>query len=143
MPTLIGILPEFGIKHPEEGILVESISYEGTVETYEQKDPKGRKCGVMTIDEEQKFSMSGTLPQGGDYVLKMGANLVLKNLPPATWSETPKATTCFITSVKQSLTNTGPVKLDISGTIYAFGAEEPGPAAAQSFAPTVPAPENE
>ena len=130
MPTLIGTLPEFGIAQPEEGILAESITFDGKLEKYEQKDNMGRKCGVLVVDEELSFNMSGALPMGGDFALKMGASLLLNNAIPDIWCTKPKATTTFIETVKRTLGNTAAVKLDITGTVYGFGASsEPEPAA--------------
>ena len=121
MPTLYGTTPEFGIKNSESGILVESMNFDGSMEKYEQKDHMGKVIGVYIIDEKLSFSMSGALPLGGDYTLTMGSTLLLNNTIPPIWNNTPKATTVFIETVKRSMTNTGPVKLDVSGTVYAFG----------------------
>lgn len=126
MPTLLGTLPEFGIAKPEEGILVESITFDGKLEKYDQKDNMGRKCGVIVVDEELSFSMSGALPAGGDFALKMGASLLLANSIPDIWCTKPKATTTFIENVKRTLGNAAAVKLDITGTVYGFG-NEPAP----------------
>ena len=55
-----------------------------------------------------------------------GSTLLLNNTIPPIWNNTPKATTVFIETVKRSMTNTGPVKLDVSGTVYAFGSTPAG-----------------
>lgn len=125
MPTLYGTTPEFGIKNSESGILIESLNFDGSMEKYEQKDNMGKVIGVHIIDEKLSFSMGGALPLGGDYTLTMGSTLLLNNTIPPIWNNTPKATTTFIETVKRSLTNNGPVKLDVSGTVYAFGSSTP------------------
>lgn len=126
MPTLYGTTPEFGIKKSESGILVESMNFDGSMEKYEQKDNMGKVIGIHIIDEKLSFSMGGALPLDGDYSLTMGSTLLLNNTIPPIWNNTPKATTVFIETVKRSMTNTGPVKLDVSGTVYAFGSTPAG-----------------
>ena len=126
MPTLYGTTPEFGIKKSESGILVESMNFDGSMEKYEQKDNMGKVIGVYIIDEKLSFSMGGALPLDGDFSLTMGSSLLLNNTSPPIWNNTPKATTVFIETVKRSMTNTGPVKLDVSGTVYAFGSTPAG-----------------
>lgn len=125
MPTLYGTTPEFGVKEKEEGILVETMSFDGKLDKYEQKDNKGKVIGVHIIDESLSFSMAGTLPLGGEYTLTMGSTLLLNNAIPPIWASKPQATTVFVESVKRSLTNNGPVKLDVSGTVYGFGTSGP------------------
>lgn len=126
MPTLYGTTPEFGIKKSESGILVESMNFDGSMEKYEQKDNMGKVIGIHIIDEKLSFSMGGALPLDGDFSLTMGSTLLLNNTIPPIWNSTPKATTVFIETVKRSMTNTGPVKLDVSGTVYAFGSTPAG-----------------
>lgn len=126
MPTLYGTTPEFGIKKSESGILVESMNFDGSMEKYEQKENMGKVIGVYIIDEKLSFSMGGALPLDGDFSLTMGSSLLLNNTIPPIWNNTPKATTVFIETVKRSMTNTGPVKLDVSGTVYAFGSTPAG-----------------
>ncbi len=136
MPTLYGTTPEFGIKNSESGILVESMNFDGSMEKYEQKDHMGKVIGVYIIEgaagqggilgptgqtSRGDLREAGALPLGGDYTLTMGSTLLLNNTIPPIWNNTPKATTVFIETVKRSMTNTGPVKLDVSGTVYAFG----------------------
>ena len=50
MPAHIGDVPKHGIDEPEQGIFVESIDFDGQQEIYEQKNNKGKKCGVLIID---------------------------------------------------------------------------------------------
>ena len=107
MPAHIGDVPKHGIDEPEKGIFVESIDFDGQQEIYEQKDNKGKKCGVLIIDEELSFSMSGA---------------ILANEIPDIWNETPSATTVFLKGVKHNLKNTDAQKMDVSGTVYGFGA---------------------
>lgn len=121
MPELYGTTPEFGIPDEEQGILVESMSFDGKMEKYEQKNHKGKVCGVHIIDETLGFSMAGALPLGGLYKLTMGSSLLLANSIPEIWNTKPSATTVFVETVKRSLTNNGPVKLDVGGTVYGFG----------------------
>lgn len=121
MPQLYGTTPEFGIANPESGILIEKLDFGGQMETYEQKNHLGRVIGVHVIDEYLDFSMSGALPLNGEYSLKMGSSLALNNAIPDIWNVNPDATTVFVNSVKRSLSNSGPVTLDVGGKIYAFG----------------------
>ena len=122
MPAHIGDVPKHGIDEPEKGIFVESIDFDGQQEIYEQKDNKGKKCGVLIIDEELSFSMSGAILTTGAASLKMGASLTLANEIPDIWNETPSATTVFLKGVKYNLKNTDAQKMDVSGTVYGFGA---------------------
>ena len=122
MPAHIGDVPKHGIDEPEKGIFVESIDFDGQQEIYEQKDNKGKKCGVLIIDEELSFSMSGAILTTGAASLKMGASLTLANEIPDIWNETPSATTVFLKGVKHNLQNTDAQKMDVSGTVYGFGA---------------------
>ncbi len=121
MPTLYGTTPEWGISQDEDGILIESLNFDGSMEKYEQRDRLGKVIGVHVIDEKLAFSMSGALPLNDQASIKMGSSLVLNNTVPDIWNNTPAATTTFIETVKHGHTNNGPVKLDVSGTIYAFG----------------------
>ncbi|WP_417205959.1 hypothetical protein [Akkermansia sp.] len=102
------------------------MNFDGSMEKYEQKDNMGKVIGVYIIDEKLSFSMGGALPLDGDFSLTMGSSLLLNNTIPPIWNNTPKATTVFIETVKRSMTNTGPVKLDVSGTVYAFGSTPAG-----------------
>lgn len=121
MPAHIGDVPKHGIDEPEKGIFVESIDFDGQQEIYEQKDNRGKKCGVLIIDEELSFSMSGAILTTGAASLKMGASLTLANEIPDIWNETPSATTVFLKGVKHNLKNTAAQKMDVSGTVYGFG----------------------
>ena len=122
MPAHIGDVPKHGIDEPEKGIFVESIDFDGQQEIYEQKDNKGKKCGVLIIDEELSFSMSGAILTTGAASLKMGASLTLANEIPDIWNETPSATTVFLKGVKHNLNDTDAQKMDVSGAVYGFGA---------------------
>ncbi|WP_094135260.1 hypothetical protein [Akkermansia muciniphila] len=122
MPAHIGDVPKYGIDEPEQGIFVESIDFDGQQEIYEQKDNKGKKCGLVIVDEELSFSMSGAILTTGAASLKMGASLTLANEIPQIWNTTPAGTTVFLKGVKRSLKNTDAQKMDVSGTVYGFGA---------------------
>lgn len=122
MPAYIGDVPKYGIDSPEQGVFVESIDFDGQQEIYEQKNNMGKKCGVVIVDEELSFSMSGALLSGDSVSLKMGASLTLANEIPDIWHTTPAATTVFLKGVKRSLKNTDAQKIDVSGTVYGFGA---------------------
>ena len=108
MPAHIGDVPKHGIDEPEQGIFVESIDFDGQQEIYEQKNNKGKKCGVLIITT-------------GGASLKMGSSLALANEIPDIWNETPAATTVFLKGIKHSLKNTDAQKMDVSGTVYGFG----------------------
>ena len=48
--------------------------------------------------------------------------MTLANEIPDIWNETPSATTVFLKGVKHNLKNTDAQKMDVSGTVYGFGA---------------------
>lgn len=125
MPGLVGKVPEYGIPEQEEGLLIESLSFEWKGEWYEQKDNMGRKCGALLVDEEMSFSASGAVALGATNKIKGGALLSLVNVVPDLWQTKPAATTMLVTSPKVSLSNTAAQKLDYSGTIYGFGSSAP------------------
>ena len=121
MPAHIGDVPEYGIDSPEQGIFVESIDFDGQQEIYEQKNNVGKKCGLVIVDEELSFSMSGAVLSTGSSSLKMGGTLALANEIPQIWHTPPTGTTVFLKGVKRSLKNTDAQKMDVSGTVYGFG----------------------
>ena len=85
MPAHIGDVPKYGIDSPEQGIFVESIDFDGQQEIYEQKNNVGKKCGLVIVDEELSFSMSGAVLSTGSSSLKMGGTLALANEIPQIW----------------------------------------------------------
>lgn len=121
MPANIGDVPKYGIDSPEQGIFVESIDFDGQQEIYEQKNNVGKKCGLVIVDEELSFSMSGAVLSTGSSSLKMGGTLALANEIPQIWHTPPTGTTVFLKGVKRSLKNTDAQKMDVSGTVYGFG----------------------
>ena len=121
MPAHIGDVPKYGIDSPEQGIFVESIDFDGQQEFYEQKNNVGKKCGLVIVDEELSFSMSGAVLSTGSSSLKMGGTLALANEIPQIWHTPPTGTTVFLKGVKRSLKNTDAQKMDVSGTVYGFG----------------------
>ena len=121
MPAHIGDVPKYGIDSPEQGIFVESIDFDGQQEIYEQKNNVGKKCGLVIVDEELSFSMSGAILSTGSSSLKMGGTLALANEIPQIWHTPPTGTTVFLKGVKRSLKNTDAQKMDVSGTVYGFG----------------------
>ena len=121
MPAHIGDVPKYGIDSPEQGIFVESIDFDGQQEIYEQKNNVGKKCGLVIVDEELSFSMSGAVLSTGSSSLKMGGTLALANEIPKIWHTPPTGTTGFLKGVKRSLKNTDAQKMDVSGTVYGFG----------------------
>lgn len=121
MPAHIGDVPKYGIDSPEQGIFVESIDFDGQQEIYEQKNNVGKKCGLVIVDEELSFSMSGAVLSTGSSSLKMGGTLALANEIPQIWHTSPTGTTVFLKGVKRSLKNTDAQKMDVSGTVYGFG----------------------
>ena len=121
MPAHIGDVPKYGIDSPEQGIFVESIDFDGQQEIYEQKNNVGKKCGLVIVDEELSFSMSGAVLSTGSSSLKMGGTLALANEIPQNWHTPPTGTTVFLKGVKRSLKNTDAQKMDVSGTVYGFG----------------------
>ena len=122
MPAHIGDVPKYGIDSPEQGIFVESIDFDGQQEIYEQKNNVGKKCGLVIVDEELSFSMSGAVLSTGSSSLKMGGTLALANEIPQIWHTPPTGTTVFLKGVKRSLKNTDAQKMDVSGTVYGFEA---------------------
>ena len=121
MPAHIGDVPKYGIDSPEQGIFVESIDFDGQQEIYEQKNNVGKKCGLVIVDEELSFSMSGAVLSTGSSSLKMGGTLALANEIPQIWHTPPTGTTVFLKGVKRSLKNTDAQKMDVSGTVYGVG----------------------
>ena len=121
MPAHIGDVPKYGIDSPEQGIFVESIDFDGQQEIYEQKNNVGKKCGLVIVDEELSFSMSGAVLSTGSSSLKLGGTLALANEIPQIWHTPPTGTTVFLKGVKRSLKNTDAQKMDVSGTVYGFG----------------------
>ena len=121
MPAHIGDVPKYGIDSPEQGIFVESIDFDGQQEIYEQKNNVGKKCGLVIVDDELSFSMSGAVLSTGSSSLKMGGTLALANEIPQIWHTPPTGTTVFLKGVKRSLKNTDAQKMDVSGTVYGFG----------------------
>ena len=121
MPAHIGDVPKYGIDSPEQGIFVESIDFDGQQEIYEQKNNVGKMCGLVIVDEELSFSMSGAVLSTGSSSLKMGGTLALANEIPQIWHTPPTGTTVFLKGVKRSLKNTDAQKMDVSGTVYGFG----------------------
>ncbi len=121
MPAHIGDVPKYGIDSPDQGIVVESIDFDGQQEIYEQKNNVGKKCGLVIVDEELSFSMSGAVLSTGSSSLKMGGTLALANEIPQIWHTPPTGTTVFLKGVKRSLKNTDAQKMDVSGTVYGFG----------------------
>ena len=121
MRAHIGDVPKYGIDSPEQGIFVESIDFDGQQEIYEQKNNVGKKCGLVIVDEELSFSMSGAVLSTGSSSLKMGGTLALANEIPQIWHTPPTGTTVFLKGVKRSLKNTDAQKMDVSGTVYGFG----------------------
>ena len=121
MPAHIGDVPKYGIDSPEQGIFVESIDFDGQQEIYEQKNNVGKKCGLVIVDEELSFSMSGAVLSTGSSSLKMGGTLALANEIPQIWHTPPTGTTVFLKGVTRSLKNTDAQKMDVSGTVYGFG----------------------
>ena len=121
MPAHIGDVPKYGIDSPEQGIFVESIDFDGQQEIYEQKNNVGKKCGLVIVDEELSFSMSGAVLSTGSSSLKMGGTLALANEIPQIWHTPPTGTTVFLKGVKRILKNTDAQKMDVSGTVYGFG----------------------
>lgn len=121
MPAHIGDVPKYGIDSPEQGIFVESIDSDGQQGIYEQKNNVGKKCGLVIVDEELSFSMSGAVLSTGSSSLKMGGTLALANEIPQIWHTPPTGTTVFLKGVKRSLKNTDAQKMDVSGTVYGFG----------------------
>ena len=121
MPAHIGDVPKYGIDSPDQGIFVESIDFDGQQEIYEQKNNVGKKCGLVIVDEELSFSMSGAVLSTGSSSLKMGGTLALANEIPQIWHTPPTGTTVFLKGVKRSLKNTDAQKMDVSGTVYGFG----------------------
>lgn len=126
MPALLGTVPKYGIDKAESGVLIEGLDFDGQPEIYEQKNEKGKKNGLLIIDEQIGFTMTGAIPSTGAAALKVGASLALANTIPDIWGTTPTGTTVFLSGVKHSLKNTDAQKIDVSGTVYGFGATTTG-----------------
>lgn len=122
MPKLLGITPEYGIPSAEDGLLIDSLDFSWSGEWYDQKDNRGRICGKLLVDESLSVSMSGAVALGGNVTIKGGSALALANAVPDLWCEKPTATTTVVTDVSRSFSNSDAQKMNVSATVYGFGA---------------------
>lgn len=121
MPTLYGVVTEYGIKEPQQGILLEGVDFSWVPEWHEPKNEKGRLCGRRLVDEHMECSISGAIPLGDKTSgLRGGVTLALANAAPDLWAEKPSATTTIINDIKQSYSNSDAAKRELTVGIYAF-----------------------
>lgn len=120
MIKILGTMPEFGIPSQEDGLLLDSMSCQHQAEWYEQKNNKGRKCGMGLVDEYVTVSLGGAVALGSTAAHKCGASLTLANTVPDCWCETPETTTSIIKEVSTSYSNSDAVKRDLSVDVLAF-----------------------
>lgn len=124
MPKLLGITPEYGIPSQEDGLLLDSFDCSWQGEWYDQKNNKGRICGKLLVDESLNVTLSGAVALGGGLSIKGGASMTLANTLPDLWAETPEATTSVVTDVSRSYSSSDAQKMNVTITVYAFGAAE-------------------
>lgn len=124
MIKILGTMPEFGIPSQEDGLLLDSFSCQHQAEWYEQKNNKGRKCGMGLIDEYITVSLGGAVALGSTAVHKCGAALTLANTLPDCWCETPEQTTSVIKEISTSYSNSDAVKRDLSVDVIAMAPSE-------------------
>lgn len=124
MPKLLGITPEYGIPSQEDGLLLDSFDCSWQGEWYDQKNNKGRICGKLLVDESLNVTLSGAVALGGGLSIKGGASMALANTLPDLWAETPDATTSVVTDVSRSYSSSDAQKMNVTITVYAFGAAE-------------------
>lgn len=124
MPKLLGITPEYGIPSQEDGLLLDSFDCSWQGEWYDQKNNRGRICGKLLVDESLNVTLSGAVALGGGLSIKGGASMTLANTLPDLWAETPEATTSVVTDVSRSYSNSDAQKMNVTITVYAFGAAE-------------------
>ena len=122
MPKLLGITPEYGIPSQEDGLLVDSLDFSWSGEWYDQKDNRGRVCGKLLVDESISVSISGAIALGNTVTIKGGSAMALVNAVPDLWCEKPTATTSVVTDVSRSFSNSDAQKMNVSATVYGFGA---------------------
>ena len=124
MPKLLGITPEYGIPSQEDGLLLDSFDCSWQGEWYDQKNNRGRVCGKLLVDESLNVTLSGAVALGGGLSIKGGASMTLANTLPDLWAETPEATTSVVTDVSRSYSSSDAQKMNVTITVYAFGAAE-------------------
>lgn len=124
MPKLLGITPEYGIPSQEDGLLLDSFDCSWQGEWYDQKNNRGRVCGKLLVDESLNVTLSGAVALGGGLSIKGGASMTLANTLPDLWAETPEATTSVVTDVSRSYSSSDAQKMNVTVTVYAFGAAE-------------------
>lgn len=124
MPKLLGITPEYGIPSQEDGLLLDSFDCSWQGEWYDQKNNRGRVCGKLLVDESLNVTLSGAVALGGKLSIKGGASMTLANTLPDLWAETPEATTSVVTDVSRSYSSSDAQKMNVTVTVYAFGAAE-------------------
>lgn len=124
MIKILGTMPEFGIPSQEDGLLLDSMSCQHQAEWYEQKNNKGRKCGMGLVDEYVTVSLGGAVALGSTAAHKCGASLTLANTVPDCWCETPETTTSIIKEVSTSYSNSDAVKRDLSVDVLALAESE-------------------
>ncbi len=126
---MIGKKLTWGIPKSEEtthGLLVTSIDFQFQCDKEEIPDIDGCTCTVIQRNPRVSLSLSGYLLAGATNRVHLGDVLLLANTVPDSWlsGNTPPATTVAVDDVKYSYSNTSAVQVDISATIYPFGAGE-------------------
>lgn len=120
MPSILGIMPEYGIPSQEAGLFAESLSFRWVGNWHEQRNNKGRVCGKMLVDEQIDFSLSGAVALDGSASWKGAAANTLVNVVPDLWCEKPTSTTTVVNDVSRNYSNTDVVKADMSGSVLGF-----------------------
>ncbi len=132
MATLIktyGEVPEWGIGQAEDSaLLLTSVDLTTSVTgEYVQKNRLGQTSGVILYDQEQSWSMSGTLVAGGVLSYTLASAVALNNFEGnndfvdglgAGADKTAKTAICK--EIKRTLGNESAVQVDISGVNYNF-----------------------
>ena len=133
MATLIeyGAVPEWGIKHAEDAaLLVTSLDITTTASgKYEQKNHLGQTSGVILYDQQKSWSMSGAQLKGAKLTTTLAAAVVLNNFEGnedfvdglGAGAEKSEQT-AICEEIKRTFGNESAVQLDLSGTVYNFGA---------------------
>lgn len=132
MATLIrtyGEVPEWGIGQAEDSaLLLTSLDLTTSVTgEYVQKNHLGQTCGLVLYDQEQSWSMSGSLLKGATLSYTLASAVALNNFEDnndfvdglgAGADKTAKTAVCK--EIKRTLGNESAVQIDLSGVNYNF-----------------------
>lgn len=132
MATLIrtyGEVPEWGIGQAEDSaLLLTSLDLTTSVTgEYVQKNRRGQTSGIILYDQEQSWSMSGSLLAGSTLGYTLASAVALNNFEDDNdfvdglgAGADKSAKTAICKEIKRTLGNESAVQIDISGVCYNF-----------------------